>query len=195
VVAADVEPGKPTGTFVLETAWSTIRTSLWAHATSIDTTSIDTPELDASSTAPGPARLQLGVCVTTDPRVVGGKPLGDGRWGQSDLAGNVFEWMPDTFRDGCLVTDAPLHADGRPELPPTTIEPVRALRAHGQLQDQPEAAEDLGDARHVDQLQRRQQLGRHRPDVGSSARGDTRQAARAPAASHRLRGRDRPRPR
>ena len=65
-------------------------------------------------------------CVTTDLVVVGSKPLGDGRWGQSDLAGNVFEWTLDTFaepyagggtdyanldagdrvfRGGCFVTD------------------------------------------------------------------------------------------
>ena len=32
-------------------------------------------------------------CALTDLVVVGTKPAGDGRWGQSDLAGNVMEWM------------------------------------------------------------------------------------------------------
>jgi formylglycine-generating enzyme len=31
----------------------------------------------------------------TDLVAVGSKPAGDGRWGQSDLAGNVFEWTLD----------------------------------------------------------------------------------------------------
>src|SRR5262249_40619476 len=34
-------------------------------------------------------------CAVTDLVVVGSKPLGDGRWGQSDLAGNVAEWTLD----------------------------------------------------------------------------------------------------
>jgi len=34
-------------------------------------------------------------CALTDLVAVGSKPLGDGRWGQSDLAGNVFEWTLD----------------------------------------------------------------------------------------------------
>jgi len=35
-------------------------------------------------------------CAVTDLVAVGTKPLGDGRWGQSDLAGNVFEWTLDS---------------------------------------------------------------------------------------------------
>jgi formylglycine-generating enzyme required for sulfatase activity len=34
-------------------------------------------------------------CTTTDLLPVGSKPDGDGRWGQSDLAGNVYEWTLD----------------------------------------------------------------------------------------------------
>lgn len=34
-------------------------------------------------------------CALTDLIVVGSKPAGNGRWGQSDLAGNVWEWTLD----------------------------------------------------------------------------------------------------
>jgi formylglycine-generating enzyme required for sulfatase activity len=34
-------------------------------------------------------------CASTDIVPVGSKPAGDGRWGQSDLAGNVMEWALD----------------------------------------------------------------------------------------------------
>ena len=36
-----------------------------------------------------------GVCDVTDLAPVGTKPAGDGRWGQSDLAGNLAEWTID----------------------------------------------------------------------------------------------------
>ena len=36
-------------------------------------------------------------CTVADLLRVGSKPAGDGRWGQSDLAGNVFEWTLDSF--------------------------------------------------------------------------------------------------
>jgi len=36
-------------------------------------------------------------CAITDLVTVGSKPMGDGRWGQSDLAGNVAEWTLDWF--------------------------------------------------------------------------------------------------
>jgi formylglycine-generating enzyme required for sulfatase activity len=34
-------------------------------------------------------------CAVTDLIAVGTKPMGDGRWGQSELAGNVYEWTLD----------------------------------------------------------------------------------------------------
>lgn len=36
-------------------------------------------------------------CAVTDLVAVGSKPAGDGRWGQSDLAGNVWEWNLDWY--------------------------------------------------------------------------------------------------
>lgn len=36
-------------------------------------------------------------CAATDLVEVGTKPAGNGRWGQSDLAGNVAEWTLDWY--------------------------------------------------------------------------------------------------
>jgi len=36
-------------------------------------------------------------CALTDLVVVGTKPAGNGRWGQADLAGNVWEWLLDVL--------------------------------------------------------------------------------------------------
>jgi formylglycine-generating enzyme len=38
-----------------------------------------------------------GNCAFTDILKVGSKPAGDGKWGQADLAGGVFEWNLDWF--------------------------------------------------------------------------------------------------
>lgn len=49
---------------------------------------------------------------STAPATVGSTPLGDGRWGQSDLAGNVVEWTLDYYQEypatciDCLITTA-----------------------------------------------------------------------------------------
>ena len=37
-------------------------------------------------------------CAITDLIPVGSKPQGDGRWGQSDLGGNLWEWTLDAYR-------------------------------------------------------------------------------------------------
>lgn len=48
--------------------------------------------------------------TNSGPIAVGAKPLGDGRWGQSDLSGNVVEWTLDYYDDypavckDCLAT-------------------------------------------------------------------------------------------
>jgi formylglycine-generating enzyme len=36
-------------------------------------------------------------CQVTDLTEVAGKPAGDGRWGQSELAGNVYNWTLDWY--------------------------------------------------------------------------------------------------
>jgi formylglycine-generating enzyme len=53
--------------------------------------------IDHSHASYEPQCLGDGVdgCAVTDLIVVGTKPLGNGRWGHSDLAGNVYEWTLD----------------------------------------------------------------------------------------------------
>src|SRR4029453_8029817 len=38
-------------------------------------------------------------CGMTDALFVGSKPVGAGRWGHADLAGNVAEWVLDVYRN------------------------------------------------------------------------------------------------
>jgi formylglycine-generating enzyme required for sulfatase activity len=40
-----------------------------------------------------------GMCAVTDILDVGQRPLGDGRWGQADLAGSMWEWTLDLYHD------------------------------------------------------------------------------------------------
>lgn len=52
----------------------------------------------------------LPACTMEDYVPVGSKPAGDGRWGHSDLAGNVFEWNYDqAIMDPCI--DCGVHND------------------------------------------------------------------------------------
>jgi len=56
-----------------------------------DTVAIDQTHASYSCIGDGTAG-----CTTTDNIPVGSDPAGDGRWGQSDLAGNVWEWILDS---------------------------------------------------------------------------------------------------
>jgi formylglycine-generating enzyme required for sulfatase activity len=58
---------------------------------------------------------EAGICSATDILSVGARsPMGDGRWGQFDLAGNAYEWVYDSFTspyinpcDNCAESDSP----------------------------------------------------------------------------------------
>ena len=45
-----------------------------------------------------------GSCSFSDLLPVGSKPAGNGRWGHADLAGNVWEWVLDTYQDPYRLT-------------------------------------------------------------------------------------------
>ncbi|HEX7837548.1 MAG TPA: SUMF1/EgtB/PvdO family nonheme iron enzyme [Kofleriaceae bacterium] len=55
-------------------------------------------------------------CAGTDLLPVGHKPRGDGRWGQSDLAGNALEWVLDGswfYLNPCIDCAELIHTDNR----------------------------------------------------------------------------------
>lgn len=62
--------------------------------------SLELDDTRASYTTSCLGQFDAGVCGETSGLVaVGSKPAGDGRWGQSDLAGNVIEWVLDLYTD------------------------------------------------------------------------------------------------
>ncbi len=60
-------------------------------------------------------------CTFDDLKTVGSKsPLGDGRWGHADLAGNVWEWMLDYSEEPYRLTPCDDCAELRPSVKPSS---------------------------------------------------------------------------
>lgn len=89
---------------------------------------------------PGDERIDPSFAVYAQPRVkpVGShSPAGDGRWGQADLAGNVWEWMLDAAGTGRLLPTEGARVDDPAGYPMpcedciSTAGPNRVLRGAG----------------------------------------------------------------
>lgn len=72
--------------------WSAPAASLTVDGSQMSYAPIDPTRGDRSCIGDGAPG-----CAVTDLVPVGTKPAGDGRWGQSDLGGNVAEWTLDSF--------------------------------------------------------------------------------------------------
>jgi formylglycine-generating enzyme required for sulfatase activity len=79
--------------------WSTPATS-----TTIDTADMSYATNNPSTGIPNCLGDGLPACAVTDLVNVGTKPDGNGRWGQSELAGNASEWVLDTYQIPYAVT-------------------------------------------------------------------------------------------